>query len=137
MVDKLVAEKIGIYHSCFTDYCGLEYPMFDSKSTVDVNTRRFSKDRTDTYAPDAAPAATATSAAVTGTDDYPTTANPMTDGYGCTAGDVAFGRTCTQIAAAVPASGSTAATPAVNRFKGTVESTQDWCRLHPRNPNEE
>jgi len=49
VINQLIAEKFGIYHSCYTNFCGSEFPEFTLANPDKNNKLRFSNSNTDTY----------------------------------------------------------------------------------------
>ena len=117
VLNQIIAEKFGIHHSCYTNFCGSEFPEFTLANPNTNDKMRFSNNTdVDTYL-----TASSESPAPYNKDYY--------DGWDCTLGAKEFGRTCK--AQTVTAATSSAAAVTRNRFQGTVQSTQDWCRLNP------
>jgi len=49
ILNQMVSERIGPYHSCYTDFCGSEFPEFTSTNPNHNFDLRFSSSVADTY----------------------------------------------------------------------------------------
>ena len=49
VIQQVIHERVGPHHSCFTDYCGHEFPMFTNKCPNNNKLISFTEDKIDTY----------------------------------------------------------------------------------------
>lgn len=85
VMNQLVAERFGIHHSCYTNFCGSEFPEFTQTNPNTNGQRRFTNSNANVSVPSSTQKP-ATAKEAKGAKVF--------DGWDCTPGAEEFGRTC-------------------------------------------